>query len=425
MKFSSSFLTVLTLLLALNTAAPQKSIAADWPNFRGPNHNGISTETLLADQLKPESVKPLWMKNIGLGCSSVAVTNGRLYTMSNTGKKNDPNTHNDVIYCLNADTGAEIWRHTYKCGFNFKSNTPAGPFATPTVNANMVYTFSRKGDVFCLDALTGKVRWYRDLKEELQLKPPFQGGFAGSPLVLANMVILNAGHAGTALDRYSGKVIWLSEKQDAAQATPVPFHLGSQHCIAIFSGFGLVTVNARTGKILHTFPWDTKYKTNVADPIIAGDKVFISSWYKMGCALLDISGPRPDVLWQNKDMQNHYSSCVLWKGYLYGFNPTRLRCMDFNTGQIKWTLKGGTGRGSLVLADGKLIVLTENGTILIGDASPHAFTPILKTKVIDGRCFTGPVFSAGKIYVRNLTGDLACVALTPPKIANRQSKNAN
>jgi outer membrane protein assembly factor BamB len=297
---------------------------------------------------------------------------------------------------------------------NFKSNTPAGPFATPTVDGNSVYTFSRKGDVFCLHALTKKVLWYRDVKEELGMKPPFQGGFAGSPLVLGNMVILNAGRAGTALDKDSGHVIWLSETQDAAQATPVPFHLGSQQCIALFSGFGLITVNAFTGQILHTFPWDTKYKTNVADPIIADDKVFISSWYKMGCVLLDISGPQPNVLWKNREMQNHYSSCVLWKGYLYGFDVARLKCMDFNTGQIKWTLEGGFGRGSLMMADGKLIVLTEKGTLLIGDASPRGFTPLLQTKVIDGKCFTGPVLAAGKIYVRNLSGDLACFALTAP-----------
>jgi outer membrane protein assembly factor BamB len=352
----------------------------------------------------------LWQKNIGVGCSSVAIVGGRLYTMSNTGTKEDPNTHEDVVYCLAADTGREIWRYSYKCGLNFKSNTPGGPFATPAVDGDRVYTFSRKGDVLCLDTKKGRVLWHRDVKEELALPPPFQGGFAGSPLVLGKMVILNAGGAGTALDKHTGKVIWVSEEEDAAQATPVAFRRDDKQCIAVFSGFGIVAVNASDGKELWRYPWDTKYKTNVADPIIVGNRVFISTWYRMGCAMLDISSGQPVLLWQNKEMQNHYSTSILWGGHLYGFDVAKLKCMDFKTGQIKWTLEGGFGRGSLMMADGKLIILTEKGTLLIGDASPVGFKPVLQAEVMDGKFFTGPVLCDGRLYVRNLTGDLACAA---------------
>jgi len=401
---------VLLLIPVVAAGLAEGAAAADWPNFRGPNHNGISSEPLLLGQA-PE-VKHLWGKNIGVGCSSVAVVDGRVYTMSNTGKKGDEKSHKDVVYCFDANTGNEIWRHTYKCGLNFKSNTPGGPFATPSVDGKRVYTFSRKGDVFCLDAMTGAFVWYRDVKEQLGMKPPFQGGFAGSPLVMGEKVILNAGGAGIALDKCTGKVIWKSAKEDAAQATPVPFQMGDKQCIAIFSGFGIVAVNSVDGEKMWGFPWDAKYKTNVADPIIADDRVFISTWYNMGCVLLDIAAGEPNVVWQNKDMENHYSSCVLWKGYLYGFDVAMLKCMDFQTGQVKWTLEGGFGRGSLMLADGKLIVLTEKGTLLIGDASPKQFRPVLKAKIIKGKCFAGPVFSAGKIYARNINGDLTCVALS-------------
>jgi outer membrane protein assembly factor BamB len=392
--------------------------AADWPNFRGPNYNGISNEKLHLG--KSTAVKLLWQKNIGVGCSSVAIVGGRLYTTSNTGTKEDPNTHEDVVYCLAADTGREIWRHTYKCGLNFKSNTPGGPFATPAVDGDRVYTFSRKGDVFCLDTKTGRVLWHRDVKQELALPPPFQGGFAGSPLVQGTMLILNAGGAGTALDKRTGEVIWVSEKEDAAQATPVAFQMGERQCIAVFSGFGIVAVNASDGKELWRYPWDTKYKTNVADPIIAGDRLFISTWYRMGCAMLDISSGQPVLLWQNKEMQNHYSTCVLWDGCLYGFDVAKLKCMDFTTGEIKWTLEGGFGRGSLMMADGKLIVLTEKGTLLIGDASPVSFKPMLQTETIDGRFFTGPVLCNGRIYIRNLTGDLACARLAEAQVLAEQ-----
>jgi outer membrane protein assembly factor BamB len=386
---------ILLSVLLVMAGLTEQARAADWPNFRGPNHNGISSEKLhLAEST---AVRPLWQKNIGVGCSSVAIVGGRLYTTSNTGTKEDPNTHEDVVYCLAADTGEEIWRYTYKCGLNFKSNTPGGPFATPAVDGDRVYTFSRKGDVLCLDTKSGRALWHRDVKQELALPPPFQGGFAGSPLVLGEMVILNSGGAGTALDKRTGKVIWVSEKEDAAQATPVAF--------------------ASDGKELWRYPWDTKYKTNVADPIIVGDRVFISTWYRMGCAMLDISSGQPVLLWQNKEMQNHYSTCILWDGHLYGFDVAKLKCMDFKTGQIKWTLEGGFGRGSLMMADGKLIVLTEKGTLLIGDASPISFKPMLQAEIINGKFFTGPVLCDGRIYVRNLSGDLACAALGGPDIA--------
>ncbi|MHC4155270.1 MAG: PQQ-binding-like beta-propeller repeat protein [Planctomycetota bacterium] len=416
MRFSVLSRTCILLsVLLVVTGVTEETAAADWPNFRGPNHNGISSEKLHLG--KSTAVRALWQKNIGVGCSSVAIVGGRLYTMSNTGTKEDPNTHEDVVYCLAADTGTEIWRHTYKCGLNFKSNTPGGPFATPAVDGDRVYTFSRKGDIFCLDAATSRVVWHRDVKQELALPPPFQGGFAGSPLVLGRMVILNAGGAGTALDKRTGKVIWVSEKEDAAQATPVAFRMGEKECIAVFSGFGIVAVNASDGNELWRYPWDTKYKTNVADPIIAGDRVFISTWYRMGCAMLDISSGEPVLLWQNKEMQNHYSTCILWDGHLYGFDVAKLKCMDFSTGEIKWTLEGGFGRGSLMMADGKLIVLTEKGTLLIGDASPVSFKPVLQAETIDGKFFTGPVFCNGRIYIRNLTGDLACAALAESQIS--------
>jgi outer membrane protein assembly factor BamB len=384
--------------------------AQDWPNFRGPNHDGISIE-----KLAPGSVKPLWDKKIGSGCSSIAISGGKLYTMGNIGTKGDIPSQKDVVYCFNAETGKEIWRHEYPCGLNFKSNTPTGPFATPAVDSGKVYTFSRKGDVFCLDAITGKEIWFRNVKTQLGMHQPFQGGFAGSPLVLDNMVILNAGISGTALDKETGKVIWKSDPNVAAQSSPVPFMQGSKQCIAIFSGFGLFGVEAANGKELWRFPWPTKYLTNVSDPIVSGDKVFLSTSYNMGSILLDCSSGQPRETWRNPKMQNHYSTCVLYKGYLYGFDIAKLKCMDFKTGQFKWTLTGAFGRGSLMMADGKLIVLTEKGMLLIGEASPEAFKPDLKTQIIKGKCYAGPVYSNGKIYTRNDKSDLVCVAIDDKK----------
>ena len=398
------FTILLFLFLSLSAGAD------DWPFLFGPTYNGISAEKgWLDDTPSAEDIKVLWKKSVGVSTSAVVVSDGRVYTMSNLGTKGKPETHKDIVYCFDADNGEELWRYVYWCGLNFKSNTPGGPFATPTVNGDGVYTFSRKGDAFCLDSKTGKVKWYRDLANGEGMLTPFQGGFAGSPLVLDKMVIYNAGVAGVALDKMTGKVLWKSDPNIAAQATPVPFKKDGKQYIAMFGGDGLVAVSASDGKEQWRYLWPTKYKTNAPNPVIYGNKIFISTSYKMGCALLDVTGNKPELIWENKNMQNHYSTSILWNGYLYGFDIAKLKCMDFATGRDKWTLTGGYGKGGLMMADGKLIVLTEKGVLLIGQASPSAFEPVIEKEIITGKCYAPPVLANRKIYARNLTGDLVCV----------------
>jgi len=386
------------------------AFADDWPFIFGPAHNGISKEkNWLDDTPSAEDMEILWTKDVGAGCTSVVVKSGRAYTMSNTGRKWYPKTHTDVVYCLDCDTGNEIWRFEYECGLNFKSNTPAGPFATPTVDDDRVYTFSRKGDAYCISAKTGESIWHKDLKTQLGMLMPFQGGFAGSPLVLDNKVVYNAGAAGVVLDKMTGALIWASDPNVAAQATPVPFERNGAKLLAIFSGVGLVTVNADCGKELWRYPWPTKYKTNAANPVISDNKVFISSWYGMGCALLDITHDQPRVLFKSKDMQNHYSTSILFRGHLYGFDISKLKCMDFNTGHIKWTLRGAYGKGNLMMADGKLIVLTEKGVLLIAQASPEGFEAFIDRQILDNKCYAPPTLANRRIYARTLKGSLVCI----------------
>ena len=388
--------------------------AEDWPFIFGPTYNGISKEKgWLDDTPSADDVKILWTKHVGAGCTSVVVSSGRAYTMSNPGRKFEPGTHADIVYCLDAASGNEIWRFEYKCGLNFKSNTPAGPFATPTVDDDRVYTFSRKGDAYCINAKTKKSIWYKDLKTELGMLMPFQGGFAGSPLVLDNKVVYNAGVAGVALDKMTGNLIWASDPNVAAQATPVPFEKDGEKLLAMFSGVGLVTVKAETGEELWRFAWPTKYKTNAANPVISGNKIFISSWYNVGCTLLDITKDKPRPIWKYKHMQNHYSTSILHNGFLYGFHISKLTCMDFNTGQVKWTLRGGYGKGNLMMADGKLIVLTEKGVLLIGQAKPEGFEPVIEKKILNEKCYAPPTLANGRIYARSLKGTLICIKTRP------------
>jgi outer membrane protein assembly factor BamB len=150
------------------------------------------------------------------------------------------------------------------------------------------------------------------------------------------------------------------------------------------------------------------YDVNAADPIVDGDKIFISSGYDHGGALLKAAGQKPEKVWENKNLRNHFNSCVLWQGYLYGPDDSGLRCVAFDTGALKWSYPA-FGKGSLMVADGKLVALSERGELIIAAATPAAFTPISRAQVLKGKCWTTPVLANGHIYCRNAVGDVVCL----------------
>jgi len=338
------------------------SLAADWPNYRGPNYDGISQETGwdAAWQGEPEIA---WKKALGWGFASMAVSDGRVYAMGNV---ND----NDILYCYDAASGQEIWKHSYPCEL-YKKMHEGGPCATPTVEGNAVYVLSKAGDALRLNAKTGEVLWHKNPAQELGIKPP-TWHFSSSPLIVDDLVILNIGVSGVALNKADGSIAWKSKAGGAGYATGVPYTAGGKKCVLMFGGKEIFAVVVGTGEILWRHTWKTSYDINSADPIVVGDMIFISSGYNKGCALLKIDGDKVTEVYNNKNMRNQCNCSVLWKGHLYGFDGQvggkgKLTCLDVKTGQVKWA-QGGLGTGSLMLADGKLIVLGEKGKLAIVEA---------------------------------------------------------
>jgi outer membrane protein assembly factor BamB len=378
--------------------------AADWPNYRGPNYNGISNETGWSATWPEGGPKVLWKTSIGTGFASMAVSNGRVYA---TGNIKD----NDILYCFDAETGKEIWKKSYPCPL-YKKSHEGGPCATPTVDGNAVYTFSKDGDAIRFNAATGQKVWHKKLNKELGLKHP-SWHFSSSPFVIDNMVILNAGTYGIALNKADGSVIWKNGNGACGYATAVPYTVGNQKCVAMPVSTEVVGLVAATGKIIWKFPWKASYDINAADAIVSGDTVFISSGYNKGCALMKIDGSDVTELWRNKYMRNHFNSCILWEGHIYGFDGQgggrgQLKCMSYKTGEVKWAQKG-MDTGSLMLADGKLIILSESGTLVIALASPEGFTELASAQILTDKCWTMPVLANGRIYARNANGQLVCI----------------
>lgn len=376
-----------------------------WPQWRGPNHDGISLERNWFKPWPSDGPKRLWKANVGIGFSSVSVSAGRMFTMGNT------TTNVDTVWCLDAASGRVIWTNSYPCALDPKYYE-GGPGATPTVDGSRVFTFSKKGHVLCLDAASGKTIWSRNIADELSLKLP-EWSFAGSALVEGDLVIANAGRAGTALDKKTGRIVWTSSSEPGGYATPVPFEMNGQRAVAIFSAKTLVAVDPRTGRKLWEFPWETGRDVNAADPIVRGDKIFISS--STGSALLQVRSNQVTVVWNKPNfMRNYFNPPVLLGGFLYGIDgtthrPTALACVDFNTGERKWS-QPNFGSGALMAADNKLIIL-DKGELIIADATPEKYTERARAQVIGGKCWTVPVLSNARIYCRNAIGDLVCLQL--------------
>ena len=394
---------LLTCGAALTAADAQGK--RDWAQWLGPNRDGVSSETGFLTTWPEGGPKRLWDKQVGIGYSSVSVANGKAYAVGNA--KNQQNQDTDTLYCFDAESGKEIWRFPYPCA-RTGGNGTEGPRCTPVVDGDRVYMESVEGELFCLTAEGGKKVWSKNVKEYGGASGTW--GFAGSPLVMGKMLVIDAGTV-LALNKDTGKLIWSSQKYLPGYSSPVEFRMGPKACIATFPGTGLVILDPADGKELAQFPWKTEYDVNAVVPIISGDKVFISSDYSRGCALVEVTAEGAKKVYENKNVCAHFASCILWKGYLYGFDGNvtaqgRFRCLDFQSGQVKWSR---SGMGQLIIADGKMIVLYIDGELALAEASPEGYKELAKAKVLGGTCWTIPVLANGRLYCRNHEGDLVCL----------------
>ncbi len=393
--------TLAALAVFLSVACAQ---ANDWPNWRGPNYNGISSETGWMTKWPAEGPKRLWKASVGTGFSSMSVVGNHVYTMGNAADK-------DSVFCFDAPTGKVVWQQSYSCPLDPKYYE-GGPSVTPTVADKRVFTVSRKGDVYCFDADHGKVIWNKNLNKELGAEIP-TWGFSGSAFYDKGVIYLNIGTAGTALDAKTGKVIWKSGTDASGYSTPQPATFDGKAALVIMVKKAAVAVDKSDGHQLWSYPWETMYDVNAAQPIVDGDKVFISSGYNHGCALLNIKDNKPEKVWENKNLKNHINSSVMLDQALYGFDGDANRgsgfvCLDMTTGNVRWKYDEFK-TGSLMVADHKLIILSDTGELVIADVSTDGFKPLARAQVLGGRCWTQPVLANGHIYCRNAKGDLVCL----------------
>ncbi|MGA2258913.1 MAG: PQQ-binding-like beta-propeller repeat protein [Thermoguttaceae bacterium] len=385
----------------------QTTLGDNWPQWLGPKQDGISRETGLLTEWPEKGPAELWRVSLGNGFSAVSVVGDRAFTLfgSNEG---------EFAVAVNVADGKTVWKT--RLSDLLKNDTYGdGPRATPAVDSGRVYVLSGKGALRCLDAADGNPVWGCDLLKKFGGEPP-EFGFAASPVVMGDMLVVvtgaRKGKSLVAFNKANGNVVWTALDDKIGCSTPREVAVNGVRQIIVLMGEAVVSVSPKDGTEYWRQAWKTELNANVATPVISGDRLFISTGYSTGCALFELSvndgKPAAKKVWANKEMKNYISTSVLVDGYLYGFNNNKLTCLDFRTGKAaKWSI-GGFNRGSLIAADGKLIIYGDEGILALAEISPKSYKELAKLKFCDERTWTVPTLSGGRLFLRN-EKELACL----------------
>ncbi len=405
-RFAAVLFGVWYLIGGVLSAEAGDKDTVEWSQWRGPNRDGISSETGFIKNWSSAGPNVLWQIPLGDGYSGISIGHGKIYTMFAEGD-------DEFIICLNASDGEEVWR--FRSGAKFTEQRGDGPRSMPTVDGDSVFALAATGKLYALDAHDGKELWSRDFVEEFGSKIPIWG-FSSSPLVEGNLIIAEAGgkdgKAIVAFDKTSGDVVWTNHTDDVGYSSPIPVDFGGVRQIIFLTARTLLSVAPADGQIYWKYSWPEGI--NIATPIfIPDDKIFISASYDKGAVLLRMTADGDKIgieeVWKSRVMKNHFNSSVLQGDYLYGFDNAILTCIEADTGEEQWRHRG-FGKGSLLLADGYFIILGEGGKLALAEASPSEYREKARFQLFDDKCWTVPTLAGGKLYLRTQK-EMVCLDL--------------
>jgi outer membrane protein assembly factor BamB len=351
-----------------------------------------------------------WRNPIGEGFSGVAASNGQLFTMDSDGK-------DEFLVSLNASTGKELWR--LKIGQSPNDVYGGlGPRVTPSIDENTIFTVSAQGDLLAIDQSGGRILWRKALAVDPGWRPAAEGTSC-SPLVQDGRIYLLIGGANNrtlaAFDQKTGKTIWTSQEDRISYSSAVRWDFSGQPQVLFLAGSNLFSVNATTGSLFWKYSWPTYDYVNVATPIIIPpDRVFISSGYDQGAAMLRVSSDKSGRLqvsevWRNREMKNHFNNSIHHDGVIYGFDNAILKAVDASSGATLWR-KQGLGTGSLVGVGNFLIILSASGDLICAEANRERFNILKRIQALNGKSWTPPSIAANKIFLRNQT-EIVCLVV--------------
>jgi outer membrane protein assembly factor BamB len=400
-------------------------LADDWPQYNGLNHNRRSAERLgLKESLRASPVE-IWKIKTNTGFSSFTIGEGKAFTLVRR-------TVNDVdlemCVALDIKTGDEIWaRPLARAKYDRGGESGAagnrggdGPRSTPSHNNGKVYVLDAQLGLHCFDATSGEVIWAKDILKEHQGRL-IKWQNAASPLIDGDLVFVMGGGPGQSLlafDKDSGEVKWKAEDDQMTHATPIAATIRGQRQVIFFTQSGLVSVMPKTGKILwrQLYPHGT---SAAASPVVFEDIVYCSAGYGVGAGAYRIKksaeGFKSEQIWrQPNKLINHWSTPVCRDGYLYGmfsfknYGKGPMSCVDIRTGRTEWS-RDGFGPGNCIIVDGCVVALSDKGEVVIVEAGPKEYRELYRADILDGKCWSSPALSNGRLYVRSTT-EGACLS---------------
>jgi len=445
---------ICVLLLLVPTVAHAQG--SDWPKFLGPLGTSVSTEKGIITPWLKGVPQIVWHKKVGAGYGMPVIAKGKLYHFDRKPKVlGDPEENKLVrLTCMDAKTGAHVWDYEYQSIYKDSFGYNNGPRCSPLVDGDYVYTYGVEGMLHCLKADTGKLVWKFDVNKEFNVIQNFFG-VASVPAIEGNLLIVQVGGSpagstqkmlfeqtlkpnGTgvvAFNKLTGKVVYKIADELASYASPVLATIHNRRYCFVFARGGLLAFAPETGKIDFHFPFrcDDVESVNASNPVVVGDKVFISECYGPGSALLKIKPNggyevlRDESKKIKKSMQIHWMTPIYHDGYLYGSsgrntNNAELRCIEFETGKVMWAEPRLT-RTSLLMVDGHFVCLAEDGTLSLLRVNPKKYDevssvelkhPTTKQALLEYPCWAAPILSHGLLYVRG-EERLVCLEMIPRK----------
>ena len=391
------------------------AFASDWPQWRGPQRNGLSQETGLLKQWPADGPKLAWQNNdIGDGYSTPVVVGNRIYLMSNRGFENE------FVLALSASDGKVIWTTRVGNVGNPQDFLYAKARSTPTVDGDFIYALGSDGDIACLETRTGKIKWQKNIRKEFGGQPGVWA-YAESPLVDGDVVVVTPGGSQAtmlALNKKTGAVIWKSQVpfgEPAAYASAIVVEAGGRRQYVQFLSKGLIGVDAGTGEILWRYKEVTKGMAQMTTPVARGALVYGAA-YGVGGGLVTLKANGKQVsaeqVYLTRGLPSGMGGSVLVGDYIYGASATGLVAAEFATGKIKWQVES-TGRSSIAYADGHLYLHCEEGDVALVEATPEGYRekgrfkpPVQPTRRKLGpypeKAWTYPVVANGRLYIRDI-----------------------
>lgn len=385
--------------------AAMAAVAADWPQYQGPKRDGSSAETGLLRTFPKDGPKVLWRKEAGSGWSGPVVAGERAILFHRI-------ENEEVVECVEAATGKEVWRKAYPARYRDDFNFDNGPRSTPSIASNSVFTLGADGDLTAFDFANGKQLWQRNVNRDYKV-PKGYFGVATSPLLMGDKLLVNVGAKGAgvvAFDPANGKELWKIADDGVSYSSPVTAEIDGEQLAVFFTRAGLLAVSPERGEVRYSHPWRPRINAsvNAASPIVSGSQIFLTTSYSTGAILLEAAKGELKEIWKgDESLSCHYNTPILVKGFLYGIDgrqegrQTRLRCVDWKTGKVIWS-KDEFGCATLTVADGLILAFCESGELVMFEPTEKNYKELARAAIFDKPpCRAAMALSGGKLFARD------------------------